>query len=209
MRKLLFRTEPFLTVSMVICLALSTCTASDASRLPQQRRRSPQSSNRAYKTSIIPHWFGSDERFWYRNDLRGGAREFIVVDASRGVRERAFDHERLAQALRDAGLKDVRAEHLPVENLNFEPNDDTLVFRIGSNYWRCNLKTYKLRKLEGEEAAAASRRSAIPMANVPRRSTRTGPETAITFVNRTSAEVELFWLDTGGRRRSYGKLQAG
>ena len=198
-----------LTVLMVVCFALSTCTAFGESRLPQQRRRGPQSGNRAYKTSIIPHWFADNTRLWYRNDLRGGAREFVVVDASKGVREPAFDHKRLAQALGGAGLKDVGAERLPIEDLKFELIDNALVFRIGGNYWRCNLKTYDLRKLEGEETAATGRLSAIPAANVPRRSTRTGSETAITFVNRTSAEVELFWLDTGGRRSSYGKLQAG
>ena len=209
MRRFACRTELSLTTSLFLAIALATCTTSAESGFPQPNRRSSGPSNRAYKTSIIPHWFADNTRFWYRNNLSDGAREFIDVDASRGVRERAFDHEHLAVALRDAGLKDVRAERLPVENLNFEPDADAVVFRTGINYWRCNLKSYKLRKLEGEEAKVASRLSAIPVANVPRRSTRTGPETAITFVNRTDAEVELFWLDTGGRRRSYGKLQAG
>ncbi|MBL7188186.1 MAG: prolyl oligopeptidase family serine peptidase [Phycisphaerae bacterium] len=218
MRKLLFRTELSLTALVIVGIALAqtftcldylaTCTASDRSRLPQQRRRGSGSGNRAYKTSIIPHWFADNTRFWYRNDLRDGACEFIVVDATKGVRELAFDHKRLAEALRDAGVKETIATRLPIENLSFE-SDDALVFRIGSDYWRCNLETYDLRKLEGEEAAAVGRRPATAVADVPRRSTRTGPETSITFVNRTPGEVELFWLDTGGRQRSYGKLQAG
>ncbi|MHC4299128.1 MAG: prolyl oligopeptidase family serine peptidase [Planctomycetota bacterium] len=157
----------------------------------------------------MPHWLADNTRFWYRNDLRGGKREFIIVDVSKGLREPAFDHERLAAALRDAGLEETGAERLPIENLNFEADANDLTFRADGSFWRCDLKTYDLRKLEGEEAKAASRLSASPAANVPRRSTRTGPETSIAFVNRTSAEVELFWLDTGGRRRSYGKLQAG
>ncbi len=203
------RRSSFTTVSIVVCIALATCTASDKSGLPQQRRTNAQSGNRAYKTSIIPHWFADNTRFWYRNNLRNGAREFFVVDASKGSRRRAFDHERLARSLAEAGLKDTGTERLPIENLSFELDDNALVFRSGGGYWRCNLKTYNVRKLEDEEAVAASRLLTIPMTNVPRRSTRTGPESAITFVNRTSAEVELFWLDTGGRRRSYGKLQAG
>ena len=194
--------------SMLLAAALASSTAFGESDPPQQRRRNSGSGNKAYKTSIIPHWFADNTRFWYRNNLRGGDRKFVVVDVSKAVRRPAFDHRRLAEALGDAGVKEASATRLPIENLSFEP-DDALVFRVGSDYWRCNLETYDLGELEAEEAAVVSRRAATPVADVPRRSTRTGPETSITFVNRTSGEVELFWLDTGGRRRSYGKLQAG
>src|SRR5215510_1138825 len=52
-----------------------------------------------YKSQITPHWFQENTRFWYRNDLRDGAKEFIVVDAEHGVRKPAFDHAQLAAAL--------------------------------------------------------------------------------------------------------------
>src|SRR5262245_60234691 len=54
---------------------------------------------RLYRDKVEPHWFANDERFWYRNDLRDGAREFIVVDAGRGKREPAFDHEAVARQI--------------------------------------------------------------------------------------------------------------
>ena len=226
MRKLFFKTQLSLTASIVVGVVLSvgtstsaqtfpspdsapTCNASGKSGSPQQRRRGQRSGNRVYKATINPHWFADNTRFWYRNDLRDAAREFVLVNALKGVRERAFDHKRLAQALKGAGLEDARAERLPIENLKFELADNALVFRAGGDYWRCHLKTYRLRKLEGREAAVEDKLSALPDLNVPRRSTRTGPETAVTFVNRTSGEIELFWLDAGGRRRSYGKLQPG
>jgi dipeptidyl aminopeptidase/acylaminoacyl peptidase len=209
MRKLFLRTELSLIVSIVVCIALATCTASGETGPPQQGRRGSGSDSRAYKTSITPHWFADNTRFWYRNDLRGGAREFVVVNAIEGVRQRAFDHERLAESLGIAGAEDADAKALPIDKLNFDPNENTLVFRADGNYWRCDLKTYDLVKLEGEDAEAARRASASSAADVPRRSTRTGPETSITFVNLTSGEVEIFWLDTGGRRRSYGRLGDG
>jgi dipeptidyl aminopeptidase/acylaminoacyl peptidase len=46
-------------------------------------------------------------------------------------------------------------------------------------------------------------------ADVPRRSTRTGNETSLAFTNRTAGEIELFWLDPNGQRRSYGKVVPG
>jgi dipeptidyl-peptidase 4 len=42
-----------------------------------------------------------------------------------------------------------------------------------------------------------------------RPSARTGPETRITFQNKRSQPVELFWIDPAGERKSYGKLNAG
>src|SRR5439155_4670077 len=52
-----------------------------------------------YKSQITPHWFANNSRFWYRNDLRAGEREFIAVDAAGGARLRAFDHEAVAKQI--------------------------------------------------------------------------------------------------------------
>src|SRR3954463_10915775 len=49
-----------------------------------------------YKAQISPHWFQENLRFWYRNDLRDGAKEFVVVDAEHGTRQPAFDRLKLS-----------------------------------------------------------------------------------------------------------------
>src|SRR5262249_16918613 len=51
---------------------------------------------RVSKAQVTAHWFHGNTRFWYRNDLAGGTREFVLVDAERGTREPAFDHQKLA-----------------------------------------------------------------------------------------------------------------
>ena len=58
-----------------------------------------QASARVYKSQINPTWFRNNTRFWYRNELRGGAKEFILVDAELGTRGAAFDHSKLAAGL--------------------------------------------------------------------------------------------------------------
>ena len=69
---------------------------------------------------IAPHWFDRDNRFWYRNDLPGGVREFILVDAERGTRVPAFDHQKLAAALsKAAGGQVYKADHLPFDEIEF------------------------------------------------------------------------------------------
>jgi dipeptidyl aminopeptidase/acylaminoacyl peptidase len=50
-----------------------------------------ENAPRAYKERITPHWFQDNTRFWYQNDLPGGAKEYIVVDVERGRRDRVSD----------------------------------------------------------------------------------------------------------------------
>src|SRR5262249_41826883 len=89
----------------------------------QQGYERSQPANRPrpqlYKAQIAPHWFGDDTRFWYRNDLRSGSREFIAVDAERGVRQPAFDRAKLASALSKAAGKEYWADRLPFESIEF------------------------------------------------------------------------------------------
>src|SRR5437016_859056 len=64
---------------------------------PQATPRRDEGSRRVFKDRIKPHWINT--RFWYRNDLRGGAKEVILVDAERGTRGRAVDHETVAKQI--------------------------------------------------------------------------------------------------------------
>src|SRR5215471_6266424 len=62
----------------------------------QRRGRFGGPERGVYKARINPHWFQNNTRFWYRNALRDGAREFIVVEAEKGARRPAFYDEKLA-----------------------------------------------------------------------------------------------------------------
>src|SRR5205085_7629168 len=52
----------------------------------QRGQRQQPGGGLVFKDHVTPNWFADNTRFWYRNDLAGGAREFILVDAARGVR---------------------------------------------------------------------------------------------------------------------------
>jgi dipeptidyl-peptidase-4 len=160
-----------------------------------------------YKSRIAPHWIEGGSSFWYRNDLSGGKREFVLVNAERGTRLPAFDHEKLAEALKAAGIE-ANPSRLPIETIEIKPNEQKLEFQAGNRNWQCDLGTYKLTEMEAQQVASDSRPATAP-ADGPQRSRTTGAETEITFENRTSGEVEVFWLDTSGNRQSYGKLSAG
>jgi dipeptidyl-peptidase 4 len=71
-----------------------------------------------------------------------------------------------------------------------------------------NAVTGERRVISKAPTNAEPLRSLTPQ-DVPRRSSRTGDETSLTFINRTPDEVELCWISTEGERRSYGKLAPG
>jgi len=161
-----------------------------------------RSAGGIYKARVTPHWFAGNTRFWYRNDLSGGAREFMLVDAERGTRERAFDHEAVARQIGNG----AEATRLPVEELKFSDAGASVLLLGRTRSWKLNARSGKL-----EEATAKERtftREGLPAGNSPHPSASAGPETEITFDNRLDAAVEIFWLDESGARQSYGRVGA-
>ncbi|MCA9188661.1 MAG: DUF885 family protein [Pirellulaceae bacterium] len=118
-----------------------------------QRRGRAASSEGVYKERIRPHWFGGSKYFWYRNNLRDGAAEFVLVDTDAGKREAAFDHSRLAQSLSMATGSSIAADKLPFSELHFADDAATFTVRVGDAWWLCDRTSYECRKLEAGDSA--------------------------------------------------------
>src|SRR5947209_1394943 len=87
---------------------------------PQQKGKGKGKGGGAsgvYKDQVTPHWFHDNTRFWYVNKVRGGAKEFIVVDAGAGQRGPAFDHAKLAAGLSKAAGRHYQADKLPFDEI--------------------------------------------------------------------------------------------
>jgi dipeptidyl-peptidase 4 len=110
-------------------------------------------SSRAYRASVSPTWL-DEERFWYRVQIPGG-HEFIQVHASRGERNRAFDHERLSAALSRATGASYEALRLPFSSFDeVEPGRLIRVSAEGER-WECDLQSYECREAPEERADRA------------------------------------------------------
>ena len=92
-------------------------------------------NGKVFKARVDPHWFADDARFWYRNDLAGGRREFVLVDAEKGDRKPAFDHEALAKALGKAAGKEVDAAKFPFDRVVIE-DDGSVRFEANDKPWK-------------------------------------------------------------------------
>ncbi|MDB6175718.1 MAG: dap4 3 [Chthoniobacteraceae bacterium] len=144
-----------------------------------------------------PHWLPNNTRFWYEVRTGAGSSEFILVDAESGIRRPAFDQPRLMEKMAGLGINEPGR----LENLRFV--GEAIEFRAGGKNWHCELSTYELQELASVPVIA-------PLEDdVPLASKRTGPETSLHFINRTTATVELFWIDSDGARQTYGKLAPG
>jgi Dipeptidyl aminopeptidases/acylaminoacyl-peptidases len=165
---------PFRTVGWVTAL-LFMAAAVFAAESPQGRGGFGGSERGVYKARLAPHWFGDNSKFWYRNDLRGGVREFVLVDAVSGKRGPAFDHQRLAAALSSASGSEFKADQLPFTEISFVDFEKALQFEASGKTWRCDLKSY-------ECVATTNSQASIK-----------GVETdAETFIAGTEAEDDFF-----------------
>ncbi len=190
-------------VILLCLLALTADSGAQGTRTDYERAMTWRETiaNKVFQDRVRPHWLEGNTRFWYRNDLAEGKREYILVDAEAGTRGLAFDHDRLTAGLAKATGRDLLADELAIDRLLYE--ESALAFSYDGKWWRCDLESYDVEASPRDEPANASLRAY----SRPRPSRTTGEETSITFINRTAAEVELYWVDSGGQRQRYAAIR--
>ncbi len=110
-----------------------------------------------FGANVRPNWI-DEGLFWYRNDIPEGY-EFVLVDAEKKQRKRAFDHEKLARALSEAAGKTYEPFKLPFQSFEFSEDRDALVFTVDSRQY-----TYDIRQdrcTAGETEKRIDRNAAI------------------------------------------------
>jgi dipeptidyl aminopeptidase/acylaminoacyl peptidase len=130
---------------LVSILSLATAAAQE------QRTNEPL---RVFRDRVEPHWFagsgGETNQFWYRVSLPGEQSEFIAVDAAKGSRAPAFDHERVAKALTEKLNKTIEPHKLPFEAIAFSKNGSSLRLISSNVTWVCDLGTYALNETKSD-----------------------------------------------------------
>lgn len=91
--------------------------------------------------AVRPNWLPGN-KFWYRNLTAAGA-EYIMVDAAKGTRTSAFDHQKLAEALSGAAGANFTANTLP-PNATITNDGKFVTLSTGSKSWKYDLQTNTL-----------------------------------------------------------------
>ena len=162
-------------------------------------------NGKVIRASVKPNWIAGTDRFWYRNDLAGGQREFLLVDPVAATRKPAFDHARVAAGLTKILGHEVTGEHLPVDRIAFVSGRPALLLQVREKSYTCDLNTYEIKPATD----ALGQATPISPAAMPHRSTGGAEETSLTFLNKTATDVSLFWVDSEGQRHDYGVLRNG
>jgi dipeptidyl aminopeptidase/acylaminoacyl peptidase len=102
-----------------------------------------QTKGKVFRTTITPHWFADNTRFWYRNDTKDGTKDFVLVDVAKGTRQAAFDHEKLAASLSKATGNKYAADGLPFQTIEFADDGKIVRFSVGKDPWQCELTSYE------------------------------------------------------------------
>jgi dipeptidyl aminopeptidase/acylaminoacyl peptidase len=92
--------------------------------------------------NVFPNWMPGD-KFWYRVLTPTGS-EFILVDATKGTRTVAFDHEKLAASLSSATNKKYTGSMLPFQVINYSADGKSITFRTDGKQWKYDLQNSSL-----------------------------------------------------------------
>ena len=84
--------------------------------------------------NVNANWI-SDDKFWYRVLTPQGS-EFILVDATKGIRTVAFDHQKLAIALSSATGRTYTAAMLPFQSISYTADGKAVIFRAEGKQWK-------------------------------------------------------------------------
>lgn len=189
-----------LILAALQAMALSAATTEELpatnriDAVQQRRGRFGATDPGVYKARITPHWFEGDSRFWYRNDLRDGAKEFMLVNAETGKREAAFDHEKLATALSQATSTSFRADKLPFSLIEYVREGKAIQFEAAGKSWECDLDTYECREIAKTSQSTPSGDQSHPAPNLGGPLNRL-PSLAASDTENDSDEGETFEPD--------------
>jgi dipeptidyl-peptidase-4 len=189
------------------CLIVISWAASGlAQGLPADFERAANLTKRmegAYaEITVSPHWLSSNDAFWYRRNLPGGKFDFVFVDTLKGVKQPAFDHQKLASVLSNNTSTKIGPEALPFTWIDISRNSSWVRFRVGDRTWQFD------GGILSPFAGDVNEEKLVPM-QIERPSTSGVINTAIIFINRTPGPLSLAWIDTGGEAVPYGTLEPG
>lgn len=174
-------------------------TKADYERAASLRK---QTENKVFNRRIEPKWTKDGNAFWYRRQTGSTTFEYVWVDAVKGEKRPAFDHQKLAQGLSKQMKKEIGTGDLMLEQLEWTGDGKRMTFSTEGKKWSCDLTTYELKDEGGDGEGLEPDPDA-------RASRRTGGETRLIFENKTMGAVELFWIDSDGKKQPYGRIGAG
>ncbi|HND52587.1 MAG TPA: hypothetical protein PLV92_09330, partial [Pirellulaceae bacterium] len=139
---------------MPLSAALSPATARADEPSREAFRRATAWRESVGRGSVINsqvnlQWLPGGLHAWLKRELPDREVEYRLIDVQAGKNESAFDHERLADALRKAGARDADAKRLNVELMSLAADGGSWELRGYGKRWRLDRASHELTELTG------------------------------------------------------------
>jgi len=96
---------------------------------------------------VEPNWIDTSSAFWYKNNLGDKDKAFIYVNPEKQLKERAFDHLKLAVTLSEKMGEEYTDLRLPFNSFEYKENRKFIQFKVDTLNWKYDLKNYHLQKI--------------------------------------------------------------
>ncbi len=157
------------------------------------------------RNDLRTYWSPEDAVLVYRVNTGPGEHRFFKVDPASGGKSPAFDHGQLADALGKATNQKTGKNNLPLEHLEPAADARSLTFHALGKSWRYSPAENQLSLSDRPPRGA----ELLPPEDALRGTRNNGAATPLVIENATPGEIEVFWVDGKGQRKSYGKLPSG
>jgi dipeptidyl aminopeptidase/acylaminoacyl peptidase len=134
---------------LYLLFALSSTLSAEGTKQDYQNAATlrQKTNGKVLNEKIDLHWVPDADRFWYRVRTPEETWRFIFVDAERGSRKIAFDHDRLAGVLSKELQQKINPGDIPIKTLDVNA-DGSVLFTVDNKSFAYDPKSEKLSKLE-------------------------------------------------------------
>lgn len=198
-------------LGLLVCTIFHTATTAAESptfedRLEWSESHGQRTRSNIYRDSIDLQFFGPEERYaWYVVRTGESSRELVLVDNKEKSRQIAVEPQVLATKLSELLGKEIVEQAAVPRSVQFSDDAVAFRFRFEKETWEWNRSSQSLLKLDQAIDGLAKFEGLEPLTYIPR--SGSGDSTDIEIYNQTDQVLEVFWVDSGGGRRSYGKIQ--
>jgi dipeptidyl aminopeptidase/acylaminoacyl peptidase len=135
-------------LSIVLTVISTTTLLAQLTKEDYQRADSAIKFNDlVYNSNVSVDWIDSTSTFWYSVKTRKGT-EYKLVDAVKVKTTSAFDQDKLSNAINTSTNVKSKPYELGIRRLKFIDNREKITFELEKAKWECNLKSYKIKKIE-------------------------------------------------------------
>lgn len=137
-------------ILLTAAFILSTFTA-NAENLTDIYKRADdlakRTADKVFYGNVRPVWIGKTNSFLYEI-LTPSGMDYIIVDADKHSKKKAFNQEKFSSAFEAATGKKSEPGKLPLRDIVFSDKQGSFAFTYDGFNWICNLKNYEITKGE-------------------------------------------------------------